>query len=73
MKDIVERLRVAPTIVLDHHQVEAGAAVRRLMIERAESADEIERLRDELKTANLAIEAYKACLKELGCETEMAD
>lgn len=48
MTDIVERLRVVPIVVLDHHQVQAGAVIREMMVERAEAADEIERLRKAL-------------------------
>ena len=57
MADILERLRELPAITLPQAEalIPAAKIIRRMMVERTEAADEIERLRAELGKLGIQI------------------
>jgi hypothetical protein len=54
---LIQRLEIAPVVCLDHHQVREDAAVRQMMIERAEAAAAIRSLLAEIERRDRALQS----------------
>lgn len=65
-QDILERLRETPTVTLPQVKamIPVAQAIRRMMVERAEAADEIERLRARAGRSTAPSAVVLASLKE---------